>query len=57
MAIFRQGIKTSLGTQFSTDIVSNIGDVLTTQQNSSLNNFFIPVCEFLLNVIYLPIIV
>ena len=43
MAIFRQGIKTSLGTQFSTDIVSNIGDVLTTQQNSSLNNFFIPV--------------
>ena len=41
MAIFRQGISTSIGTQVVSNITNNAQTTLSTQQN--LNNFFIPV--------------
>jgi len=43
MAIFRQGIKTTLGTQFVSDTTISTQTALTNQQNSSVNNIFIPV--------------
>lgn len=43
MAIFRQGIKTTLGTQFVANTSNSTQVTLATQQNNNLSNIFIPV--------------